>query len=275
MFFRSRQKVSVLLEEKVSLHSSHFSLLADRSSRQSLHQRHKVVERSRHDPWPSRWYSQVRKDEARCQNWPNAFERGLVRISIWITRIGLTCCRIPFERALDFANKEKITDLLYPLFVHNIGGLLYAPENAPRTNAVVAASERRRMDSIDSSRPPQSAGPTPSLHHHHSMQGPVGGQAPPTPHSIAPHPNAGRPGIDRAHTFPTPPTSASSVLGMGNQGSSYEWGSQNMPNGVNGSQPLSHRYRVECSIHANHSCEHPSEQRSTGHANLPKPAWLR
>ncbi|KAI9877892.1 MAG: hypothetical protein M1823_007032, partial [Watsoniomyces obsoletus] len=72
------------------------------------------------------------------------------------------------------------------------------------------------------------------------MQGAVGGQAPPTPHSIAPHPNAGRPGIDRAHTFPTPPTSASSVMGIGNQGGSYDsWGSQNLPNGVNGSQPLS------------------------------------
>lgn len=150
----------------------------------------------------------------------------------------LIASRIPFERALDFANKEKITDLLYPLFVHNIGGLLYNSENAPRTNAVVAATERRRMDSIDSTRAPQSAQSAPGLHHHHSMQGNVGGQAPPTPHSIAPHPNAGRPGIDRAHTFPTPPTSASSVLGMGNQGSSYEWGGQNLPNGVSGSQPL-------------------------------------
>ena len=92
------------------------------------------------------------------------------------------------------------------------------------------------MDSVDSSRAPQSAQSAPGLHHHHSMQG---GQAPPTPHSIAPHPNSGRPGIDRAHTFPTPPTSASSVMGMGNQGSSYEWGGQNLPNGVSGSQPLS------------------------------------
>ena len=33
--------------------------------------------------------------------------------------------RFPFERALDFANKEKITELLYPLLVHNIGALLY------------------------------------------------------------------------------------------------------------------------------------------------------
>ncbi|TVY30817.1 Cell pattern formation-associated protein [Lachnellula hyalina] len=37
---------------------------------------------------------------------------------------------IPFERALEFANKEKITELLYPLFVHNIGSLLYHPVNS-------------------------------------------------------------------------------------------------------------------------------------------------
>ncbi|KAG4442527.1 hypothetical protein IFR05_002027 [Cadophora sp. M221] len=36
---------------------------------------------------------------------------------------------IPFERALEFANKEKITEILYPLFVHNIGALLYHPIN--------------------------------------------------------------------------------------------------------------------------------------------------
>jgi protein SOK2 len=148
----------------------------------------------------------------------------------------LILVRIPFERALDFANKEKITDLLYPLFVHNIGGLLYNPENAPRTNAVVAATERRRMDSGDSGRPSQSA-QTSSLHHHHNLQST--GQGPPTPHSIAPHPNAGRPSIDRAHTFPTPPTSASSVMGMSSQGNSYDWGNQNMSNGSGGAQPLS------------------------------------
>ena len=150
--------------------------------------------------------------------------------------IPLTLFRIPFERALDFANKEKITDLLYPLFVHNIGGLLYNPENAPRTSAVVQATERRRMDSVDSNRPSQPPS-APSLQHHNSMPGP--GQAPPTPHSIAPHPNAPRPGIDRAHTFPTPPTSASSVMGMSSQGNSYDWGNQNMANGAPGSQPLS------------------------------------
>ncbi|KAL2064083.1 hypothetical protein VTL71DRAFT_4577 [Oculimacula yallundae] len=36
---------------------------------------------------------------------------------------------IPFERALEFANREKITETLYPLFVHNISALLHHPVN--------------------------------------------------------------------------------------------------------------------------------------------------
>jgi hypothetical protein len=40
--------------------------------------------------------------------------------------------RIPYERALALANQEKITEKLYPLFVHNIGALLYHPSNAAR-----------------------------------------------------------------------------------------------------------------------------------------------
>ena len=77
---------------------------------------------------------------------------------------------IPFERALDFANKEKITELLYPLFLHNIGALLYHPTNSPRTNAVMAAAERRRIESTpqDMRNPPPP--PAPSRPHHHSLQ---------------------------------------------------------------------------------------------------------
>lgn len=41
---------------------------------------------------------------------------------------------IPFERALALANKEKITELLYPLFVHDIKRLLYDPRNQKRTH---------------------------------------------------------------------------------------------------------------------------------------------
>ena len=40
--------------------------------------------------------------------------------------------RIPYERALALANQEKITEQLYPLFVHNIGSLLYHPANSAR-----------------------------------------------------------------------------------------------------------------------------------------------
>ncbi|PSS28386.1 hypothetical protein M430DRAFT_47391 [Amorphotheca resinae ATCC 22711] len=39
---------------------------------------------------------------------------------------------IPYDRALALANQEKITELLYPLFVHDIGALLYHPSNAAR-----------------------------------------------------------------------------------------------------------------------------------------------
>ncbi|KAF6802447.1 KilA-N domain-containing protein [Colletotrichum sojae] len=36
---------------------------------------------------------------------------------------------IPFERALELANNEKLTELLYPLFEHNIGALLHGSED--------------------------------------------------------------------------------------------------------------------------------------------------
>ena len=53
------------------------------------------------------------------------------------------------------------------------------------------------------------------------MSSSVGNQQ---PASIAPNPSSGRPGIDRAHTFPTPPTSASgTITGIGSQQGSYDW----------------------------------------------------
>jgi protein SOK2 len=136
---------------------------------------------------------------------------------------------IPFDRALDFANKEKITEQLYPLFVHDIGALLYHPSNQPRpgmgNSSALAAVDRRRSDTRYMAGPPTSQAPP--LHHHHSMSTPMASQP---PHSIAPHPSTGRPELGRAHTFPTPPTSASSNFGVSGHGSSYEW---------QGSQPLS------------------------------------
>ena len=151
----------------------------------------------------------------------------------------LTFGRIPFDRALDFANREKITELLYPLFVHNIGALLYHPTNSTRTNMVMQAAERRKLQEKQQQHnsmlgPPGSQ--PPALHHHHSMNSGIGSHVAQSPHSIAPYP---RPGIDRAHTFPTPPTSASSTMGMSNQGNPCDWGAQSMGGAVQSSQPLS------------------------------------
>ncbi|KAG9877816.1 apses-domain-containing protein, partial [Aureobasidium melanogenum] len=127
---------------------------------------------------------------------------------------------IPFDRALEFANKEKITEKLYPLFVHNIGALLYHPSNSASRTIGGATSlvpgERRRPE--DYMRAPVSQPPT--MPHGQSMP------MPQPPHSLAPHPNAGRPSLDRAHTFPTPPTSASSMMGIGNSEGSYQWSNQ-------------------------------------------------
>ncbi|KAG4029503.1 hypothetical protein MFRU_015g00460 [Monilinia fructicola] len=146
---------------------------------------------------------------------------------------------IPFERALDFANKEKITELLYPLFVHNIGALLYHPTNQTRTNAVMAAAERRKNEQ-NQMRNPQAPGlPSIHQHHHHSMTNSIGAPLSGPQHQLAPHPNVGRPVLERSHTFPTPPTSASSVMGnMDNSNGNFQWPNQSMGN-VQGTNPLS------------------------------------
>ena len=101
-----------------------------------------------------------------------------------------------------------------------------------------AAAKRRNMDSKQPSGMMTTPGPQPaSLLHHHSMSGQMPSQLSHAPHSIAPHPNNGRPSIDRAHTFPTPPTSASSLINP-SSGNSYDWSSQNMNQTVQSSQPL-------------------------------------
>jgi protein SOK2 len=142
---------------------------------------------------------------------------------------------IPFERALDFANKEKITEMLYPLFVHNIGALLYHPTNSQSGRASVGNASmagRRPEDDPNFGRPGMPALP-PSMPHHHAMNAPVSQP----PHSIAPQPTGGRPSIDRAHTFPTPPTSTSGMMGMVSATGSYDYGNvhQGQPLGVDGS----------------------------------------
>ncbi|KAK4144229.1 uncharacterized protein C8A04DRAFT_11708 [Dichotomopilus funicola] len=113
---------------------------------------------------------------------------------------------IPYERALDFANKEKITELLYPLFVHNINQLLCHPANQGRSNQAMAAAQRKQQENMRSTQPPPPANPgLPSLPQHHlALPGPPHPQLPSHP----PPPSMVRPSLDRSHSFPTPPTSA-------------------------------------------------------------------
>ncbi|KAF6826729.1 KilA-N domain-containing protein, partial [Colletotrichum plurivorum] len=147
---------------------------------------------------------------------------------------------IPFERALDFANKEKITEMLYPLFVHNIGALLYHPTNQTRTNQVMAAAERRKQEQNQMrGAPPQTPGaglPSIQQHHHHNMGGLPGPQQ-----SLPSHASMGRPTLDRAHTFPTPPTSASSVLGgsMNTSDNAFQWAQGQGMGAAQGQNPIS------------------------------------
>ncbi|CAI7635344.1 unnamed protein product [Penicillium bialowiezense] len=139
---------------------------------------------------------------------------------------------IPFERAMEFANKEKITDLLYPLFVHNIGGLLYHPANQTRTNMVVQESQSRRLEGPPPGPQRTPSGPQhPPPLHHPALQTPMSSHMSQAPMSGPP---GSRPGLERANTFPTPPASASSIMGVPNQGSSYDWSGQVPP-----TQPLS------------------------------------
>ncbi|KAL8719346.1 MAG: hypothetical protein Q9225_003647 [Loekoesia sp. 1 TL-2023] len=98
----------------------------------------------------------------------------------------------------------------------------------------MAAADRRKLDGSKSQQGGTVGAPgsqAPSLHHHHSMASSHVSQS---PHSIAPHPGTGRPSLDRAHTFPTPPTSASSGIGMSSQSNPYDY----MGGAAQGSQSI-------------------------------------
>ncbi|EGS18544.1 uncharacterized protein CTHT_0051480 [Thermochaetoides thermophila DSM 1495] len=132
---------------------------------------------------------------------------------------------IPFERALDFANKEKITELLYPLFVHNIGALLCHPSNSARTSQVMAAAARSRAE-------PRIPAPLPPLHHPLALPAPP--QAPPP--VSQPPPVTSRPGAvdQRTPSFSAPSTTTSGVIGTASD--NYQWSQQNLSNGQPTSQ---------------------------------------
>jgi enhanced filamentous growth protein 1 len=145
----------------------------------------------------------------------------------------LTFRRIPYERALEFANREKITEYLYPLFVHDIGALLYHPSNpsgpASRVgNAqnTLAAIDRRRNESRMLSGTQAQGLPAQAI---------SGALVSPVAQATQ---AGGRPSVDRTHNFPTPPASASSVVGMSAPGPGYDSWNNNMA-ALPGSQSLS------------------------------------
>ncbi|KAF2155075.1 apses-domain-containing protein [Myriangium duriaei CBS 260.36] len=176
---------------------------------------------------------------------------------------------IPYERALEFANKEKITERLYPLFVHNIGSLLYHNPNTPAGRPSVAGStgaapDRRRPEGdADYMRTPSTT-QAPPLTHHHSMSGSVSAQGGQTPHSQIP---GARPPFERAHTFPTPPTTAG---GQNVANASTAWTDYNA---ASTSAPMSQSMHVDTSVNNSRSYEasrpyshsaHPSYSSSYG-----------
>jgi protein SOK2 len=135
--------------------------------------------------------------------------------------------------------------LLYPLFVHNIGAFLYHPTNTHRTHAVMAAAERRRADSTvltqsqalnQGTMQRRASDLIPSSQassiHHQGLHNPMHGQ----------HPNMSqqpRPELQRSISFPTPPSSASSVMGVGGSDGQSFWGGGSVSSvGVNANGSL-------------------------------------
>jgi len=150
---------------------------------------------------------------------------------------------IPFERALDFANKEKITESLYPLFVHNINSLLYHPTNTPRTTAVANMADRsmmsRQQQSQQQSRQQQHMMQQQQQMQHRRPDGvvPLSSSIAPAAtmahlsahHTLPSHHNShlARPNMERSNSFPTPPSSSSGILDLGSSGPQY-WSASNV-----------------------------------------------
>lgn len=98
--------------------------------------------------------------------------------------------RIPFDRALELANQENITEMLYPLFVHNVAAFLYDPTSKARARAVIAPADCHQAGGLNHQYPSDYDIP--------SFENPII--------------QSDRPGLNRAHTFPTPPNSGSGCI---------------------------------------------------------------
>jgi protein SOK2 len=120
--------------------------------------------------------------------------------------------------------------MLYPLFVHNIGSMLCHPNNqSGRATQAMAAVAQRKQQEMRSGQPVPGL-PSLQQQHHHAL-------ALPGPHAqLSSHPSMGRPTLDRNNSFPTPPTSASTVMGSMGGSENFQWGQQGMANGHGPSQ---------------------------------------
>lgn len=101
--------------------------------------------------------------------------------------------------------------------------------------------QRRQLEAPPTTRTSQGSQTSTQQQQHQQQQQQQPQQQTSSPsNALIPHPsNRPAPALERAHTFPTPPTSASSLIPISTQGTSYEWGGQSMSSGVQASQPLS------------------------------------
>ena len=93
---------------------------------------------------------------------------------------------MPIERALYFANIQEITESLYPLFVHDIGTLIYHPANL----RIDINTSRHYLGAPAALEPP-------SVHDDQSFRPQLGSQ---------------QPVPDPAFAFPAPSTNAFSIV---------------------------------------------------------------
>ncbi|KAA8914776.1 hypothetical protein TRICI_002835, partial [Trichomonascus ciferrii] len=151
---------------------------------------------------------------------------------------------IPYDRALDFANKEKIIDLLYPLFVTDIKGVLYHPGNYSRTAQVLSAAEKRKSEQQQQQQQQQQHhySPAPADHEKKSPKGDPQPHAPPHTQLPPPH-TTQQPTLDKLCSTP-PPTHqhATTTLPPAHHSSSYVYQQQHNPSDASPALPPPTRF---------------------------------
>lgn len=123
---------------------------------------------------------------------------------------------IPYDRALDFANKERIVDLLYPLFVTDIKSVLYHPSSSQDMRSTQdgqpQVSSQVPQVSIQQQQPQHLPAQQP---HHHQYASQLTPQVPQVAHAPQAHqPQAAVPGQHAPPTQPQQHYAPPQVAGM-------------------------------------------------------------